>query len=153
MKLSNIKVYHWFWIVTVIIVIIGFFQSYNNPDSVIDINVHDTYYVISDYYFSLLLIIIYFLFGLGYWLVIEVFKRKLVRVLTLIHSVIFIGGFVVYWVAYGYDIIQKERLGILHDFAFLNQVLLVLFLLMLIATPIYFINLVIGIFRKANVKL
>lgn len=146
MNFFKLKLHYFFWIFTLLILIIQFLVY--KDDSMIDINVHDTYYVIKSSHFAGLLAVIYFLFGLGYFIAIDVLKRKLIKILTWLHSFIFVGGFIVYWLLASYDKVQREELGILHDSGFMNVVMLLLFLLMLISTPIYIVNLLIGIFRK-----
>jgi hypothetical protein len=147
MTIKNIKPYSLFWAVSILILLIQFLIL-NEENSYIDINIHDTYYVIETYLFSIALSIIYFLFGLGYFLSIKKFNLKLYNLLTWIHTFVFIGAFVAYWILFVYDQIQLSKYGILHDSAFMNIVLLLMFLLMLLVTPIFIINLIFGKFRK-----
>lgn len=95
MNIKKIKVYHLFWIVSAIIVIIGLIQI-NYPDSTVDINIDDTYLVIANSHLAVLLSVSYFLMGFGYWLIQKILKKPLVKYLTIIHCVILIGSFIFY---------------------------------------------------------
>ena len=92
MILKKLKVYHYFWITSAIILIIGFWRQ-NSSDTSLDLNFHDTYYVITNSDISILLSVCYSLLGIGYWLVQKVLKRKLINYLTLIHCIILFGSF------------------------------------------------------------
>lgn len=152
MNLKKIKVYHLFWIVSLLIIIIGFLQN-NDLKATLDINIHDTYYVVRNSDATIFLFISYFLMGTGYWLIQKVFKKKLVKFLTVIHSIILIGSFILYWIVFFYHP-QTEinpNFPLLYDFQSINIVLVSeLMLILFIATPIYIINLLIGLFRKAS---
>jgi len=152
MNLKKIKVYHLFWIVTVLIIIIGIVQN-NNPKVFLDINIHDTYYVMSNFDSTIFISVCFFLMGTGYWIVQKLFKKKLVRFLTLIHSIILIGSFFLYWIIFFYNRRTQidSNFPLFDDFQSVNIVLVSeLFLIVFIATPIYIINLLIGIFRKSK---
>lgn len=149
MNLRNIKIYNLFWSVALLILIIGLIQN-NNEDNTFDINIHDTYFVIAHLYFALFLSLAYYLTGLGYWLVQKAMKRKLIDLLTIIHSTILNGSFLVYWLVIGYS---KSFLNTpfprFDNYQLINQTLVILtILILLIGQPIYIINLVIGIFKK-----
>lgn len=153
MNIKKIKVYHLFWIVTVLILLIGL-SEINNPDSVICLNIYDTYYVISHYHLSIVLFLSFFLMGLGYWLVQKIFQKQLLKILTIIHSVILIGSFVFYWVILFYC-----KLFLTDPFALLNSSNLInitlffeLLLIVFIGIPVYIINLLIGLFRKSYIS-
>ncbi|PBJ14275.1 hypothetical protein [Flavobacterium sp. ACN6] len=152
MNFQKIKVYHLFWIVSILIIIIGIVQS-NDPNAILDINIHDTYYVIANFDSTVFLSLCYFLMGFGYWLLQKVFKKQLVRFLTLIHSIILIGSFILYWIVFFYKPLyyRNDNFPLIEDLQSLNVVLVTeLFLIVLFATPIYIINLLIGIFRKSK---
>lgn len=91
-NLRKIKIYSLFWSVALIILIVGLIQT-NNEDTTFDINIHDTYFVIAHIYAALFLSLVYYLIGLGYWIVQKVMERKLIRILTIIHSAIMNGSF------------------------------------------------------------
>ncbi|WP_333601320.1 hypothetical protein [Flavobacterium sp.] len=143
MNFKRVKVYHYFWIVSVIILIIGFFKNDSTENSTLDINVHDTYFVMANLDATLILSIGYFLLGFGYWFVQKKLEKSLIKYLTLIHSIILIGGFITYWLVVGYNKLFAEKPFPLFDsYQVINQTLLILFLLIItIAQPIYFINL------------
>jgi heme/copper-type cytochrome/quinol oxidase subunit 1 len=152
MLLKKIKVYHLFWIVALLIGIIGILQN-NNPQASLDINIHDTYFVMRNTDTTIFLFVCYFSIGLGYWLLQKVFKKQLVLFLTLIHSIILIGSFILYWILFFYN--QKfndPTFPLYGNYWSINTILLLEFLLILfVATPVFLINLLIGIFRKNKI--
>ncbi|MEG0850813.1 MAG: cbb3-type cytochrome c oxidase subunit I [Flavobacterium sp.] len=152
MNFKKIKVYHLFWIVSLLILIIGFVQNNDNPTSNLDINIHDTYYVVRNFDSTIFLFICYFIMGFGYWLVQKVFKKQLVKSLTILHSLIFIGSFVIYWIAliYGKLFLQKPEFpSFLSDYQLLNSTLVLeLLVITFVGIPVYIINLLIGLIRK-----
>lgn len=153
MNIEKIKVYDSFWITAILILIIGFVLS-NDPESTLDINIHDTYFVIANYHLTILLFTSYFLMGLGYWLVQKLFKKQLLKSLTIIHTVILLGSFIIYWGAffYGKLFLQNPVFPEFFDDRQLMNIILIdeVLLIVFVATPIYIINLLIGLFRKKN---
>ena len=145
------KVYHYFWFVALLILTIGFLGK-NSFDSVFDLNIGDTYYVIAHRDLTLLLSFFYFLLGTGYWLVQKVLKKKLINYLTAIHCIILFGSFLVYWSVYFYSkVIVKTPFPFYDDNELINQSLVIIFFLIIfIGIPIYFVNLLIGTFRKRS---
>ncbi|HEA80925.1 MAG TPA: hypothetical protein ENI01_10740 [Maribacter sp.] len=75
------------WILIPVILLIGFLA----PNETLDINIHDTYYVISLIHLAELVSILFGITGLGYWIILKL-NRKLINVLTLSHAIITIGG-------------------------------------------------------------
>ncbi len=150
MHFRKFKVYHLFWIVSLLILIIGFLQN-NDPKAALDINIHDTYFVVRNVDATVFLFICYFFMGTGYWLLQKILKKHLVPFLTFIHSFILIGSFLLYWVVFFYHPQTQinPNFPLLYDFQNINIVLVSeLLLILFVATPIYIINLLIGIFRK-----
>lgn len=150
MNLKKIKVYHIFWIVAILIVIIGIVQN-RDPNAFIDINIHDTYYVLGNFDCTVFLSLSFFLMGTGYWLLQKVFKKQLIQFLTISHSIILIGSFILYWIIYFCSARHQvnSNFSLYDDYLSINTVLVCeFFLIVFIATPIYIINLLIGIFRK-----
>jgi heme/copper-type cytochrome/quinol oxidase subunit 1 len=151
MILKKIKIYYCFWFVSLLILVIGFLGKRFFGDT-FDLNVGDTYYVIAHRYLTLLLSFCYFIIGIGYWFVQKVLKRKLVNYLTVIHCVILFGSFLIYWLVYFYSNgIQNKSFALFDNYELINKTLLILFLLIIfIGQPIYFVNLLVGIFRKQS---
>jgi heme/copper-type cytochrome/quinol oxidase subunit 1 len=152
MDLRKIKVYYLFWLVALAILIVGAILN-NSVDNTLDINIHDTYYVIAQLHFAIILSLAYSLLGFGYWIVQKVLKRKLIYLLTMIHSIILIGSFFVYGLVMGYSkvFLKSDPFSLLNSYQIINQTCIILFLLIVvIGQPIYIVNLLIGIFKKQN---
>ena len=154
MTLKNLKVYNLFLIVSILILLIGFYRS-TDPNSILDINVHDTYFVISNYHCTLVLFTLYFLTGLLYWLFEKLPKKRLIKPLTLIHTIILIGSFVFYWLVVLYSkLLPGDPNFPLFDYGsqlinitLVNEFLLIIF----VAVPVFIINLLIGLFRTKEI--
>lgn len=150
MNLKEVKVYHCFWIVSILIVIIGLIKNLSSENDGLDINIHDTYFVISNLDLTLFLSFLYFLNGFGYWIVQKKLKRNLIKSLTFIHSIILIGGFISYWLVLGYSkLFLKSPFPLFDDYEIINQTLVIIVSsIVVIGIPIYCINLMIGILKK-----
>ncbi|KOP38447.1 hypothetical protein DBB36_12890 [Flavobacterium sp. WLB] len=153
MTFQKIKAYHLFWITATIILLIGI-AGINNPDSTLDINVHDTYFVIAHIHIAVVLSLLYFLMGLGYWFIQKVFKKQLIKYLTAIHIVILIGSFISYWLLMLYfKLFPTDAFPLFDDYQLVNMLLVSqLLLIIFIATPLYIINLLIALFSKKKVN-
>ncbi|MBE8726714.1 hypothetical protein [Flavobacterium hungaricum] len=145
-NLQKIKIYHVFWIVSLLIIVIALLLG---KEATVDVNIHDTYFVLGNYDFAIILFFAYFITGLGYWLVQKKLNKRLVNYLVIIHSVILIGSFVLYWGVFFYTKLFIHSDFPLYDgYLTLNTILVIAFLVIIfIATPIYIINLLIGLFR------
>jgi heme/copper-type cytochrome/quinol oxidase subunit 1 len=152
MDIKKIKIYNLFWLVAAIIILIGL-ADINNPDSTFDVNVYDTYYIIPHFYATFVLFLFYFIMGLGYWLVQKVYKKQLIKSLTIIHSVILIGSFVFYWIILFYNKLFVRYYFYFDDnYRLINMTLVLeLLLIVFIGIPVYIVNLLIGLFRKKTV--
>lgn len=149
MNLKYFKPYHLFFVVALLHLLIGIKSFYD--DTTLDINLHDTYYVISHFDVAIVLGFLYFLQGLGYLIVQKILKRKLVDWLTIVHTFIMIGSFIYYWSFTGYYRFLAVNSNSLFDNSYqtINIILTILTLLIfLIALPAFIINLIIGAFRR-----
>ncbi|MGE6354244.1 hypothetical protein ACQKCJ_10245 [Flavobacterium sp. NPDC079362] len=147
MNLKKIKVYHLFWFVSIIVLLIGTF----NPDETLDINVHDTYFIIAQLHVAIVLFLFFFLNGFGYWFVHRVLKKSLEKYLTLIHSFIVLGSFIFYWliILYSKLFLFNPDFLLFDEYQLINIILISEFMLIVfIALPIFITNLLIAIFRK-----
>ena len=135
---------------SILILIIGILGR--KSFDVFDLNIGDTYYVIEHMDLTLMISFCYFLLGSGYWFVQKAMKKVLVTYLTLIHCAILFGSFLVYWLVYFFsNVITKKPFPLFYDYELINQTLVIIFLLIFfIGQPVYFVNLLIGIFRKRS---
>jgi heme/copper-type cytochrome/quinol oxidase subunit 1 len=93
MKLLFKKPHLIFWISIPILMIIGLIGE----NKVLDINVHDTYYIISHTHLAIFISFNFGIIGLGYWLALKTI-RKLSKLLSLIHIIITFGGIILIWI-------------------------------------------------------
>ena len=150
MIIKNIKVYHLFWFVATISLLIGIF----NPDQTLDINIHDTYFVIASLHMAIVLFVFYFINGLAYWSVQKILRKPLLRYLTLIHSIIVIGSYIFYWliVLYCKLFLSNSEFPLFDDGSQLINITVTFefMLIIFIALPIFLVNLSIAFFKKNN---
>jgi len=128
-----------------LILLMGFL----NPAAGLDINVHDTYIVISYKHIAIFLAYLFLVLGLGYW-VMQRTHRKLSQWLNAIHIILTIGGltglFLMPNVAFS---TKLQSASPLFDGLILQNVVpVVLTILIALAQLLYIINLIIGILRK-----
>lgn len=88
------KPYLYFWAAATIILLTGVVYEIKDPEAVVDINVHDTYFVIGSFYITILLTFLYFFAGLIYW---GLRSLRLIKVLTCWHTIISVGSVFIYW--------------------------------------------------------
>ena len=120
--------------------LIGFISG----DGVLDINVHDTYYVIAYIHLSTMISIFFGIIGLGYWIMLKA-NRKLSKWLNLIHIALTFGGILLIWI-----LAQLFRESIM-EYEFNNNLTLAIYLIALIAVfgqIIYPINIIYGLIKK-----
>ncbi|MBW1294255.1 hypothetical protein GBO31_01950 [Aquimarina litoralis] len=133
------KPYIIFWILTSLMLIYGFsFQEYT-----LDINIHDTYFVISWFHIFFFLSLSFLAIGLIYFAIHKLNKIKN-STLTYIHVVCTIGGLLVLTLLpYLFD---SENNWKNMEKQFISQ--LIFLLIALIVQPILFVHLIISIFNK-----
>ena len=118
-------------------------------DDTLDINVHDTYFVISYYHIFELTSIFLGVLSFGYW-IIHITNRKLIRWLTKAHIIITIGGLLLMYLislipCYDYSNSSSPMFDDLLD---PNLLLTSILLIIILGQFFYFINIIIGVFRK-----
>jgi len=91
MNLLKNRPYFLFWISIPFVWVIGNLEV---GDSALDINVHDTYFVIANEHLVILISIYFGLVGLVYW-IFNKLERRLSKWLNLIHTLITVGGMVI----------------------------------------------------------
>ena len=113
-------------------------------DNVLDINVHDTYFVIAYFHFAILISIIFGIIGFGYWIMQKV-DRKLSKWLNWTHiGLTFIGTFLVW-------ILNRLYRPEIMDYKFNNNLSLIITLIVLIIIAgqlIFPINIIYALKKK-----
>lgn len=125
-----------------IIVLIGILSG----DAVLDINVHDTYFIIAYLHFATLISIIFGIIGIGYWIM-QKADRKLSKWLNWTHIGLTFGGTLVVWV-----LTQFYRTEII-EYKFNNNltlIIMLIILLMFLGQLIFPINIICGLIRKKS---
>ncbi|WP_299365896.1 cbb3-type cytochrome c oxidase subunit I [Winogradskyella sp.] len=125
-----------------IIMLIGILSG----DSVLDINVHDTYFVIAYLHLAILISILFGIIGIGYWIMKKA-DRKLSKWLNWIHIGLTFGGTLVLW------ILTKFYRTEIMEYEFNNNLTLIItliILLIIIGQLIFPINIIYGLIKKKN---
>lgn len=120
-----------------ILMMIGIFSK----DATVDINVHDTYYVIANFHLATLISILFGIIGMGYWLMLKA-NRKLSKLLNLIHIIITFGGILLIFI-----LSQLFRESIM-EYNFNNNLTLVIYAIagiVIFGQIIYLFNIISGI--------
>jgi heme/copper-type cytochrome/quinol oxidase subunit 1 len=116
-------------------------MSGNEP---MNINIHDTYFVIYQIHLSILISILFGIIGLGYWIM-EKTNRNLSKWLNLIHITLTVGGILLIWLL---ALLYRESTM---DYDFNNNLTLAIYFIALISIfgqIVYPINLISGLIRK-----
>ncbi len=130
-----------FLVFAVITFILGF-----NANGGIDINIHDTYYVISNYHFATLISILFGIIGLIYWIV-KKMNGNLSNRLNLIHVALTFGGIFIILILN--EFFRKSIM----EYNFNENLTMVIYLISSIVVfgqIIFPINIISGIFKKQN---
>lgn len=147
MKFLTDKPYLIFWLSIPIIILIGFLSG-TEP---LDINVHDTYYVIEHGVISILISIIFGIIGLGYWIM-QRANRRLSKWLNLTHIALTIGGLLLIRILLQL-FREPETETLMSDFDFnenLNIAMFIITVIVIFGQIIYPINIIRGIIIKRN---
>ncbi len=138
------KPHFYFLITAIIILLLGIFnnQFKKNEDSVFDLNIHDTYYIVDHFVITEFLTILFLILGFGYW-ILEKLNRKLNSKLTKFHCISTIGLLFLYWL-----FIKISNFIEITDNGISNIFLLIIFFIIAIAQIIYIINIGIGIVNR-----
>jgi heme/copper-type cytochrome/quinol oxidase subunit 1 len=145
MKVLTDKPHLIFFITIPIIMLIGILSG----DSVLDINVHDTYYVITHFHLAILISILFGIIGVGYWIIKKAYG-KLSKWLNWIHIGLTFGGIIfIFTLSQLYR--EPKTDTILSDFDFNQNLDIITFITLLITIfgqVIYPVNLIRGILKK-----
>ena len=117
-----------------------------NADNVLDINIHDTYFVILYIHFAILISILFGLMGIGYWIM-QKSNRKLSKWLNWTHIVLTFGGVLAVWILsnfYRTEIMEYEFNNNL------NLIITLIILIMIFGQFIFPINIIRGLIIKKD---
>jgi len=115
-------------------------------DAVLDLNVHDTYFVIAYLHLTMLISILFGIIGIGYWIM-QKANRKLSKWLIWTHIGLAFGGALTVWV-----LTQFYRTEIM-EYQFNNNltlIIMLIILLMIFGQLIFPINIIYGLIKKKN---
>ncbi|ANH61429.1 cbb3-type cytochrome c oxidase subunit I [Dokdonia donghaensis] len=130
-----------FLVFAVITFILGF-----NANGGIDINIHDTYFVMSNYHFATLISILFGIIGLIYWIVKKV-NGNLSKRLNLIHVALTFGG--IFLILILNEFFRKSIME--YDFnENLTTVIYLISAVVIFGQIIFPINIISGIIKKRN---
>lgn len=148
MKVIFEKPYLIFWLIIPIVIIIGYINFHN----VIDVNIHDTYYIINYFHLTIIISLVLGIIGLIYFLS-NLFRLNLLKRLTKIHILTFFISLILiflfnklYKTNTSYDIIS-----ILNDQKFNDKItltIIILFCLFILSQILFLINIIINIIKK-----
>ncbi|NQY31447.1 MAG: cbb3-type cytochrome c oxidase subunit I [Flavobacteriaceae bacterium] len=123
-----------------IIMLIGILSG----DAMLDINVHDTYYVIAYLHLAILISVLFGIIGIGYWIMRKL-GRKLSKWLNRTHIGLTFGGTLVVWT------LTKFYRTVITEYEFNNNLTLIItliILLIIIGQLIFPINIIYGLIKR-----
>jgi heme/copper-type cytochrome/quinol oxidase subunit 1 len=141
------KAHMYFWITTILIIVLGFVVYCINGDTNLDINVHDTYLVVSHTHFTILFALLYFILGTAYWVPYKT-KLSLNKKLTKVHTVITMMAVPAYCALTAYYAMLYTPDPLTDGANSLNTGILIIFFTVLLIQPLYLVNIVISVIKR-----
>ena len=135
------KSYIFFWLTATVIFFISLF--YNNSDANIAFNIHDTYYVVASFYFSIIISILLYFIGLIYYIHSK-FKIPLIKLLTIIHTVVTISCVLIYYSNSALQFQNQNNFPLVDNSYNYSSFLIIGFFIQ----PIFLFNSLFGTFKK-----
>ncbi len=123
-----------------ILMLIGILRG----NATLDINVHDTFYVIAYLHLATLISILFGIIGMGYWIMLKS-DRKLSKWLNGTHIGLTFGGIIVVW------ILTKFYRSETVEYQFnskLTLIITLIIILMIVGQLIFPINIIYGLIKK-----
>lgn len=142
------KPYLLFWGIIPVMLLLNVF----NGTETIDVNVHDTYFVIEMGFIYYFVSVILGLIGFGYW-VTQKANRKLSSWLNAIHIVITFGALIALLIIpYVFNSKSQSDFPLYDNLHKQNVAITIVVVLMLLAQVLYVFNLVMALFREKVVS-
>lgn len=139
-----------FLILIPIIMVIGFL----NRKETLDINVHDTYYVINNLHLAIILSIFLAIISLGYFLI-KIFNISLINWMTISHILITIFGMLIIYILFriqlNFEVKSYDIESILKYSKTIQRIRFTLFsffIVVLLSQLVFLINFLVSIFKK-----
>jgi heme/copper-type cytochrome/quinol oxidase subunit 1 len=143
MKASN--AYQYFWAVAIILGFLACIEFVSDNNSIFDVNIDDTYYVIAHTHIYTILAITYFTLGLVYRLAGAFLGKKL----TALHTTITVGSFIAYFILWAVTIAMYDPENIFdRSMEIFNMGVVLLFLLVTAIQLLLPINVIIGLVKR-----
>ncbi len=141
------KPYIYFWISALIMFIAGLF-TYSDENAIIDINFHDTYFIIHLFYLITLISLLYFIEGGIYW-IFKKLKISLINYLIQIHIFCTIGGLLIYFILMTIfeDDTEIEQ-GVFNQSSIIGWVIIVILCTIIFSQVLFLINIIIGLTKR-----
>ena len=144
----KLKTHQYYWLSCFLLLILWVISYYS--EDILDINVHDTYYVI--HYTGIIEILFLLYASLGFiYLAFYKFNIKLITSLTIIHTVVSIGSVLIYFL--GLKLINlfspKTDFPLFNDLSNENVFVTILFLFAFIAQLLFILNILISSIKYA----
>jgi len=145
MKMINFEKPYQLFVVAIGIIWLGVILT---SAEAIDIQLHDTYFVIAYYHIALFFTIVFGGFSLGYWL----FRKKpLIHWMTIFHTTITIMLLLIWFFWYGFPTNKNAAHYIEGDMILYQPIFYLILLLFFLLAQIFFVlNLLITLFKKHN---
>ena len=136
-----------FFLAIPIILLIGLLGG----DSALDINIHDTYFVIAHPHIAILISIVFGIIGLGYWTTQRV-GGQLSKWMSIIHIVLTFGGLLAIFIVPSLTFVSSNESSfpVFDDLMVKNQILVYTVILMWLGQLLFLVNLILAFFRKKN---
>jgi len=146
--MKKVKVYHLFWLTALFYIFLSCVYYIN--DNTIDINVRDTYFVISNFHVGIFFTQTFFILGFIYWLSLKS-NLKLINALTKTHTIVTIGSVFAYFIGcYIYDSIYSNEFPLFDNESKFNVHTQILIVLSGLAQFVLIINIVISSLNRSK---
>lgn len=135
-----------FWGCIPVFLFIGIIQSEELKEEVIDIAIHDTYFVVAHYHLNKFICIFLFFIGLIYYFL-KRLKISLNKIISTLHILITIFGCI--FILYPFNIFKEEQYQGLPEFSeSLNLELTIVFIIIFLVQLLLCGNIFVSIFRN-----
>ena len=143
--MKNRSIHFYFWFVSFFFLLLSFF--YNN-DEIIDINIHDTYFIIQNSHLYALLTVTYCFLGFIYY-IFNLLKIRLFSNLTNIHSILTLGIVPVYFLGHFILKSQKQpKFPLFDDSNKLEWFIMILASMFLFSQIVMVVNIILSLLKK-----